>query len=104
MIEHPTYEEIINSEIDSIQNCYNSPLHLNCETCDKKFCVKLVSVADFPSEFGTFQILAFVNNKDRKDHIMIVKGDIGVVVPIPKYPALERYSEEVAVKAVPSDA
>jgi len=35
-----------------------------------------VGVADFPTEHGNFGIIAFTNNKDRKDHIAIVKGDI----------------------------
>ena len=37
----------------------------------------LVSVADFPSEYGNFLIIGFVNNRDAKDHIIILKGDIG---------------------------
>ncbi|MFX0126169.1 MAG: GTP cyclohydrolase II [Candidatus Hodarchaeota archaeon] len=36
----------------------------------------IVAIADFPSKFGRFQIIGFVNNKDRGEHIAIVKGDI----------------------------
>lgn len=37
----------------------------------------IASVADFPSEYSRFRIVAFLNTKDDKDHIAIVKGDIG---------------------------
>ena len=36
-----------------------------------------MSVADFPTEYGRFRIIGFVNNKDRKDHIVIQKGELG---------------------------
>jgi 3,4-dihydroxy 2-butanone 4-phosphate synthase/GTP cyclohydrolase II len=35
-----------------------------------------VGIADFPSCYGNFKVLAFKNNKDHKDHVMVVKGDI----------------------------
>jgi GTP cyclohydrolase II len=37
----------------------------------------MVSIADFPTESGHFRIIGFVNNKDGKDHIMVLKGEIG---------------------------
>jgi 3,4-dihydroxy 2-butanone 4-phosphate synthase/GTP cyclohydrolase II len=36
----------------------------------------LVAVAGLPSLYGDFKILGFANNKDHKDHIAVVKGDI----------------------------
>jgi 3,4-dihydroxy 2-butanone 4-phosphate synthase/GTP cyclohydrolase II len=36
----------------------------------------MVSVADFPSLNGKYKIIAFTNNKDKKDHIAVAKGDI----------------------------
>jgi GTP cyclohydrolase II len=39
-------------------------------------CVKIAAIADLPSRFGQFQIVAFYNNKDNKEHIAIVHGDI----------------------------
>ena len=39
-------------------------------------CVRIVSVADLPTRFGTFRIVAFWNNRDSCDHVAIVKGDI----------------------------
>jgi GTP cyclohydrolase II len=39
-------------------------------------CVRIVAVAELPSRFGDFRIVAFYNNRDKKDHIAIVHGDI----------------------------
>lgn len=39
-------------------------------------CVKIVAVADLPTKFGDFQIVAFFNNKDEKEHIALVHGDV----------------------------
>lgn len=39
-------------------------------------CVKIVAIAKLPSRFGSFQIIAFYNNKDKKEHIAIVKGNV----------------------------
>ncbi len=48
----------------------------NCEKCYKSLCLRIVALADFPSKYGSFRVVAFENNKDGKDHIMVVKGDI----------------------------
>jgi len=42
----------------------------------ERVCVRLVGVAELPTRFGHFRIAAFWNNRDGKDHIAIVKGDI----------------------------
>ena len=52
------------------------PLKWDCAACTKSLCVRLVAVADFPSLFGHFKILGFTNNKDGKDHLAVVKGDV----------------------------
>ena len=41
-----------------------------------KVCVKVVAMAELPSRFGDFHIVAFANNRDGKDHVAITKGDI----------------------------
>jgi GTP cyclohydrolase II len=52
-------------------------LHHECEGCgDDGVCVRIVSIAELPTRFGDFQIVAFENNKDGKDHIAIVRGDV----------------------------
>jgi GTP cyclohydrolase II len=42
----------------------------------ERVCVRLVGVAELPTRFGNFRIAAFWNNRDGKDHIAIIKGDI----------------------------
>jgi len=39
-------------------------------------CVKIAAIAELPSRFGQFQIVAFYNNKDDKEHVAIVRGDV----------------------------
>ncbi len=41
-----------------------------------RVCVRIVAVAELPSRFGAFRIVAFWNNRDQKDHIAIVHGDV----------------------------
>ncbi len=49
----------------------------NCVDCSDEICVKVVSIADFPSEFGHFNILGFINNqKNEEDHCAIIKGNL----------------------------
>ncbi len=56
---------------------YNTcPLNWDCEKCDKSLCLRIVAVADFPTVHGHFKIVGFINNKDKKDHIMVVKGNV----------------------------
>ncbi len=42
----------------------------------RKACVKVVGVADLPTRFGQFRIVAFWNNRDAKEHVAIVRGNI----------------------------
>ncbi len=39
-------------------------------------CVRVVAVATLPSRFGDFHIVAFWNNRDSKEHVAIVHGDV----------------------------
>jgi len=39
-------------------------------------CVRMIAVADLPTRFGDFRIVAFWNNRDEKEHVAIVRGDI----------------------------
>jgi GTP cyclohydrolase II len=41
-----------------------------------RVCVKVEAVADLPSRFGRFEIVAFSNNRDGDEHIAIVRGDV----------------------------
>ena len=39
-------------------------------------CVKVDGVAELPSRFGDFRIVAFWNNRDGKEHVAMVHGDV----------------------------
>lgn len=41
-----------------------------------KVCVRVVAMAELPTRFGDFHIIAFENNQDGKEHVAIVKGDV----------------------------
>jgi GTP cyclohydrolase II len=39
-------------------------------------CVKVEAVADLPTRFGRFRIVAFWNNRDGKEHIALIHGNV----------------------------
>ena len=41
-----------------------------------KVCVRIAAIAELPSRFGDFHIVAFYNNRDDKEHAAIVRGDV----------------------------
>src|SRR5688500_14430032 len=48
-----------------------------CEGLGKdKICVRVVAMAELPTRFGDFHIVAFENNKDGKEHVAITRGDV----------------------------
>ena len=64
-LQHLSYDEIIESGRD--HKCPGiGPDHV---------CVKIAAVADLPTRFGKFHIVAFWNDRDEKDHVAIVHGD-----------------------------
>lgn len=67
-------EQAIVNDLESLHQC---PLGMDCERCAERLCVKVAAVADFPSRYGSFRIIGFVNNKDGKDHIVVLKGEVG---------------------------
>ncbi len=42
----------------------------------QRICVRVDGVAELPSRFGQFRIVAFWNNRDGKEHIAMVHGDV----------------------------
>ncbi|HEY9053286.1 MAG TPA: GTP cyclohydrolase II [Rectinemataceae bacterium] len=70
----PTIEEVIDQDIEFLKKC---PGAKDCSSCAEEVCVMVASVAEFPTEYGRFRILGFVNNRDGKDHIVVLKGEIG---------------------------
>jgi GTP cyclohydrolase II len=47
-----------------------------CDGKDVDVCVQIVAVANLPTRYGKFQIVAFYNSEDDKDHVALVKGDV----------------------------
>jgi GTP cyclohydrolase II len=46
-------------------------------------CVKIAAIAELPSRFGQFHIVAFYNNRDNKEHVAIVHGDVTDAEDVP---------------------
>jgi GTP cyclohydrolase II len=46
------------------------------ETGRDRVSVRVVAMADLPTRFGQFHIVAFENNRDGKEHVAITKGDV----------------------------
>lgn len=54
----------------------NDPDH-ECEGIGRdKICVRIAAMAELPSRFGDFHIVAFENNRDGKEHVAITHGDV----------------------------
>jgi len=48
-----------------------------CEGFGKDhMCVRIASIAELPTRFGKFQVVAFWNNRDGKEHAAFVHGDV----------------------------
>ena len=39
-------------------------------------CVKIGAIANLPTRFGDFQVIAFFNNKDSKEHLALIHGEV----------------------------
>lgn len=72
-VEKLSYYNIIKEDLNEHNSC---SFEWQCENCDKSLCMRIVGIADFPTVYGHFKILTFINNKDKKDHVMVVKGDV----------------------------
>ena len=46
-------------------------------------CVRVVAVAELPTRFGHFRIVAFWNNRDGKEHVAMVHGDVVGAADVP---------------------
>ncbi|WXG44419.1 MAG: GTP cyclohydrolase II [Promethearchaeati archaeon SRVP18_Atabeyarchaeia-1] len=68
-----SYRQILEKDTQDYKSC---PLKWDCENCDKSLCLRIVALADFPTKHGHFNIIGFLNNKDKKDHLMVVKGNV----------------------------
>lgn len=59
-----------------IDDLLNKDIEHYCDGEQIKLCVKIVAVANLPTKFGEFQIIAFYNNIDGEDHVALVHGDV----------------------------
>ena len=49
----------------------------DCEGVGRdRVCVRIAAIADLPSRFGQYQVVAFWNNRDAKEHAAFVHGDV----------------------------
>jgi len=63
---HEKFEALLETEGDH-----------ECEGIGRdKACVRVVAMAELPTRFGDFHIIAFENNRDGKEHVAIIKGDV----------------------------
>lgn len=46
-------------------------------------CVRIAAIADLPSRFGDFHVVAFWNNRDGKEHAAFVHGDVSNAENVP---------------------
>ena len=67
------YEDILDRDVSNYRSCNYD---WDCENCSETLCISLIGIAELPTKYGKFKILGFANNKDEKDHIAVVKGDV----------------------------
>ncbi len=62
---------------EQIQLVLNENMHQDqTEYEDGKIYARIEAIAELPSRFGDFHIVAFSNNRDNKEHVAIIKGEI----------------------------
>ena len=67
----------MSNEITRLEDLVERDRDHDCEGFGRgNVCVKVVGVADLPTRFGSFRIVGFWNNRDEKEHVALVHGDI----------------------------
>lgn len=67
-----------------IKELLDENLHHECDGIGPDHaCVNIAAIAEMPSRFGDFHIVAFYNNKDDKEHVAIVRGDVTDAEDVP---------------------
>lgn len=67
----------MNPDKQKLQSIVERDAEHECPGVGKqRLCVRAVAVADLPTRFGDFRIVAFWNNRDAKEHVAIVHGDV----------------------------
>ncbi len=62
----PTLEDLVTRDRDHDSEGFG-PHHV---------CVRVVAVAHLPTRFGRFRVVAFWNNRDGKEHLALVHGNV----------------------------
>lgn len=71
--EVATLDDLV--ERDKTHDCAGFGVH--------QICVRVDAVAHLPTRFGTFRLVAFWNNRDGKEHVAIVHGDVMSASDVP---------------------
>ncbi len=62
---------------EQIQLLLDENSYHECEGVGKEsICVRIEAIAELPTRFGDFHIVAFSNNRDDKEHVAIIKGEV----------------------------
>ena len=67
-----------------IEELLTESKHHNCEGLGPDhICIKIAAIADLPTRFGDFHIVAFWNDRDGKEHAALVRGDVTDAEDVP---------------------
>ncbi len=72
------------TEEDSLSRLVTRDQDHDCEGYGPaNVCVRVIAVAELPTRVGRFRIVAFTNNRDGKEHIAMIKGDVVGAAEVP---------------------
>jgi len=64
-------------ELDPLRELVKRDQDHECEGFGAaRTCVRVVAVADLPTRFGRFRLVGFWNNRDAKEHVALVHGEV----------------------------
>jgi len=67
----------MNGAIQDLERLVSEDRDHECEGVGRhQVCVRVIAVAELPTRFGHFHIAAFWNNRDEKEHIALIHGDV----------------------------
>lgn len=66
----------MNQAIRSLDDLVDRDRTIDCNARGDELLVKVLAVAELPTRFGAFRTVAFVNNRDGKEHLAIVRGSV----------------------------
>jgi GTP cyclohydrolase II len=72
------------TEADQLESLVERDRDHECEGFGAaRVCVKVVGVAELPTRFGDFKIVAFWNNRDAKEHVAVIHGNVMGAADVP---------------------